>query len=235
MENVKQKTFTIFLDIDGVLHTGTPLFHLLPNFVIMCYALLERIGYRKIELVISSSWRHRGEKNVFSDLIQHDGSCYLRKWTENGRITVHSTGQDIQVPLEKHFSIDGLEIEHGGFEDNRLLEVKRYIEQNRIDTEHMFVLDDLPSLFFDVSEEALEQTARRIRFRKIFLVPPYYQNIDEDYQFDPVSQSIKQSFVNCESDGLDINVTFNALVDRFSVYDLLDIPRKATINQKEEL
>ena len=58
MENVKQKNFTLFLDIDGVLHTGTPLFHLLPNFVVMCYVLLERIGYRKIELVISSSWHN---------------------------------------------------------------------------------------------------------------------------------------------------------------------------------
>ena len=82
MENVKQKTFTIFLDIDGVLHTGTPLFNLLPNFVVMCYVLLERIGYRKIELVISSSWRHRGEQNVFSDLVQHDKSCYLCKMDE---------------------------------------------------------------------------------------------------------------------------------------------------------
>ena len=230
MENVKQKTFTIFLDIDGVLHTGTPLFHLLPNFVVMCYVLLERIGYRKIELVISSSWRHRGEQNVFSDLVQHDKSCYLRKWVEDGRITVHSTGQYIQVALGERYSSDGMVVEKCFMEDNRLLEVKRYIEQNHIDTEHMFILDDLPSLFFEVSDEPMMKSKTSIRFKKFYLLPTsnFLSSMDEEnYEFDTVSQAIKKSFVNCQTDGLNINVVLNALANRFSVYDLLFMPQKA--------
>lgn len=50
---------------------------------------------------------------------------------------------------------------------------------------------------------------------------------EENYEFDTVSQAIKKSFVNCETDGLNINVVLNALVNRFSVYDLLFMPQKA--------
>lgn len=94
----------------------------------------------------------------------------------------------------------------------------------------MFILDDLPSLFFEVSDEPMMKSKTSVRFKKFYLLPTsnFLSSMDEEnYEFDAVSQAIKKSFVNCEADGLNINVVLNALANRFSVYDLLFMPQKA--------
>ena len=145
----------IFLDFDGVLHTLSDSYN---NHEFSHLGLLDLFVKNSIEknpirinIVVSSNWRLKHTVDKLKDLLCHDICGYtnnISHFMNQGLVTIDVTGQEIYSKTK--FLPD---VKSYDSENNRYLEIAKYIQEHDIQFGDYVVLDDNDSLFFIVHED----------------------------------------------------------------------------------
>lgn len=206
----------IFLDFDGVLHT---LSDALRNEEFLHLNVLNLFIKNAIEknpirmnIVVSSSWRLSHTLEQLTKLLTHDLFGYenhIFKLVKNGLVKIDVTGNEIysKVGFKQH-------MQNYGECNNRYLEIKKYIDDHKIQFGDYVVLDDSDGLFFIVQEDKTKKVQVKLDdgtygYDKIVQplisdafgnqINPNYTNDDGIYVFDLFSkeqQEFNQSYVS---------------------------------------
>ena len=212
MENIKDKY--IFLDFDGVLHTLSEVyeneeFSHLNVLNLFIKNAIEKNPIR-INIVISSSWRLSNTLEQLSDLLIYDKFGYANhifKLIKNRLVTINKIGNEIYSKVGFNSTIKNYDERN-----NRYLEIKKYIDEHKIQFGDYVVLDDSDGLFFVVQENetkkvklydgsyGYDKTIQPL-ISDVFgnRINPNYINNDGVYVFDTLSQEqqeFNQSYVS---------------------------------------
>ena len=159
MDNINQveslQNKYIFLDFDGVLHTLSDSYN---NHEFSHLGLLDLFIKNAIEknpirmnIVISSNWRLKHSVDKLKDFLCHDVCGYtnnIAHLMDQGLIKIDVTGQEIYSKTQFLPSVKSYDSEN-----NRYLEITKYIQEHHIKFGDYVVLDDNDSLFFIVNED----------------------------------------------------------------------------------
>lgn len=145
----------IFLDFDGVLHTLSDAcrnkeFSHLNVLNLFIKNAIEKNPIR-INIIISSSWRLNHTLEQLTNLLSYDKFGYenhIFKFIKNGFVKIDVVGKEIysKVGFKQH-------IQNYGERNNRYLEIKKYIDDHKIQFGNYVILDDSDGLFFIVKED----------------------------------------------------------------------------------
>lgn len=206
----------IFLDFDGVLHTlsnvyGNEMFSCLHVLNLFVKNAIEKNPIR-MNIVISSSWRLSHTLEQLTKLLTYDKFGYenhIFKLVKNGLVTIDAIGNEIysKVGFKQH-------MQNYGECNNRYLEIKKYIDDHKIQFGNYVVLDDSDGLFFIVQEDKTKNVQVKLDdgtygYDKTVIplisdvfgnrINPNYTNDDGVYVFDTLSkeeQEFNQSYVS---------------------------------------
>lgn len=145
----------IFLDFDGVLHTlsdacrNEEFLHL--NVLNLFIKNAIEKNPIRINIVVSSNWRLSQTLEQLTDLLIYDkfgDANHIFKAVKNRLVKIDVVGKEIYSkvrfnPTTKSYDED----------NNRYLEIKKYIDDHKIQFGDYVVLDDNDSLFFIVHED----------------------------------------------------------------------------------
>ena len=145
----------IFLDFDGVLHTlsdacrNEEFLHL--NVLNLFIKNAIEKNPIRMNIVVSSNWRLKHSVDKLKDFLCHDVYGYtnnIAHLMEQGLVKIDVTGQEIYsktqfLPAAKSYDS----------ENNRYLEITKYIQEHHIQFGDYVVLDDNDSLFFITHED----------------------------------------------------------------------------------
>lgn len=145
----------IFLDFDGVLHTLTDAynnheFSHLNRLDLFVKNAIEKNPIR-INIVVSSNWRLKHSVDKLKDFLRHDICGYtnhIAHLLEQGLVKIDVTGQEIYFKTQFLPSMKSYDSEN-----NRYLEITKYIQEHHIQFGDYVVLDDNDSLFFIAHED----------------------------------------------------------------------------------
>ena len=190
----------IFLDFDGVLHTLSDAYR---NEEFSCLHVLNLFIKNAIEknpirmnIVVSSSWRLNHTLEQLTKLLTYDKFGYenhIFKLLKNGLVKIDVVGKEIysKVSFKQH-------MQNYGECNNRYLEIKKYIDDHKIQFCDYVVLDDCDGLFFIVREDKTKKV----------------QLDDGSYAYDKIVQYII-------SDVLGNRINPNSVHDDIYVFDTL--------------
>ena len=215
-ENTQLQDKYIFLDFDGVLHTLSDVYR---NEKFSCLHVLNLFIKNAIEknpirmnIVVSSSWRLSHTLEQLTKLLTHDLFGYenhIAHLMKKGLVKIDVTGNEIysKVGFKQH-------MQNYGECNNRYLEIKKYIDDHKIQFGDYVVLDDCDGLFFIVQEDKTKNVQVKLddgTYGYDKIVQPLisdafgnrinqnYTNDDGVYVFDTLSkeeQEFNQSYVS---------------------------------------
>ena len=145
----------IFLDFDGVLHTlsdacrNEEFLHL--NVLNLFIKNAIEKNPIRINIVVSSNWRLKYSIDKLKYFLCHDVYGYtnnIANLMEQGLVKIDVTGQEIYSKTQFLPSVKSYDSEN-----NRYLEITKYIQEHHIQFGDYVVLDDNDSLFFIVHED----------------------------------------------------------------------------------
>lgn len=145
----------IFLDFDGVLHTLTDAynnheFSHLNRLDLFVKNAIEKNPIR-INIVVSSNWRLKHSVDELKDFLRHDICGYtnnIAHLLDQGLVKIDVTGREIYSKTQFLPSFKSYDSEN-----NRYLEITKYIQEHHIQFGDYVVLDDNDSLFFIAHED----------------------------------------------------------------------------------
>ena len=145
----------IFLDFDGVLHTlldayNNHEFSHLNRLDLFMKNAIEKNPIR-INIVVSSNWRLKHSVDELKDFLRHDICGYtnnIAHLLDQGLVKIDVTGREIYSKTQFLPSVKSYDSEN-----NRYLEITKYIQEHHIQFGDYVVLDDNDSLFFIVHED----------------------------------------------------------------------------------
>ena len=206
----------IFLDFDGVLHTLSDVyrneeFSHLNVLNLFIKNAIEKNPIR-INIVVSSSWRLSHTLEQLTKLLTYDKfghENHIFKFIKNGLVTIDVIGNEIYSKVGFNPNINDYKENN-----NRYLEIKKYIDDHKIQFGNYVVLDDSDGLFFIVQEDKTKNVQVKLDdgtygYDKIVQplisdafgnqINPNYTNNDGVYVFDLFSkeqQEFNQSYVS---------------------------------------
>ena len=145
----------IFLDFDGVLHTLSDAynnheFSHLNRLDLFVKNAIEKNPIR-INIVVSSNWRLKHSVDELKDFLRHDICGYtnnIAHLMDQGLVKIDVTGREIYSKTQFLPSVKSYDSEN-----NRYLEITKYIQEHHIQFGDYVVLDDNDSLFFITHED----------------------------------------------------------------------------------
>lgn len=145
----------IFLDFDGVLHTLTDAynnheFSHLNRLDLFVKNAIEKNPIR-INIVVSSNWRLKHSVDELKDFLRHDICGYtnnIAHLLDQGLVKIDVTGREIYSKTQFLPSVKSYDSEN-----NRYLEITKYIQEHHIQFGDYVVLDDNDSPFFITHED----------------------------------------------------------------------------------
>ena len=206
----------IFLDFDGVLHTLSDAyqneeFAHLNVLNLFIKNAIEKNPIR-INIVVSSSWRLSHTLEQLTKLLTYDKfghENHIFKFIKNGLVTIDVIGNEIYSKVGFNPNINDYKENN-----NRYLEIKKYIDDHKIQFGNYVVLDDSDGLFFIVQEDKTKNVQVKLDdgtygYDKIVQplisdafgnrINPNYTNNDGVYVFDLLSkeqQEFNQSYIS---------------------------------------
>ncbi len=190
------KTFTIFTDFDGVLHTGNQKSFTLTSNLKYMIDIITKLGY-KVNVVVTSSWRLSVPHATIKD--------YLRPF---GVVEVDFIDKNIAITTKKNkFDEEIASI------DNRLEEIRCYVEDYDIDLDSFCIIDDNDGLFFKVVDWHWED-GRQIG--DIIYINDFVRHDREFEDMDEFELAAAQNFVDTSKDGLTKKVVQRYVFDKFA-------------------
>lgn len=145
----------IFLDFDGVLHTLSDVYRNEEFLHLNVLNLFIKNAIEKnpirINIVVSSNWRLKHSIDKLKDFLCHDVYGYTNNIAHlmgQGLVKIDVTGQEIYTKTQFLPSVKSYDSEN-----NRYLEITKYIQEHHIQFGDYVVLDDNDSLFFIVHED----------------------------------------------------------------------------------
>ena len=145
----------IFLDFDGVLHTlsdalrNEEFLHL--NVLNLFIKNAIEKNPIRINIVVSSNWRLKHSVDKLKDFLCHDVYGYtnnIAHLMDQGLVKIDVTGQEIYSKTKFLPSVKSYDSEN-----NRYLEITKYIQEHHIQFGDYVILDDNDSLFFIAHED----------------------------------------------------------------------------------
>lgn len=145
----------IFLDFDGVLHTlsdacrNEEFLHL--NVLNLFIKNAIEKNPIRMNIVVSSNWRLKHSIDKLKDFLCHDVYGYtnhIAHLMDQGLVKIDVTGQEIYSKTQFLPSVKSYDSEN-----NRYLEITKYIQEHHIQFGDYVVLDDNDSLFFITNED----------------------------------------------------------------------------------
>lgn len=206
----------IFLDFDGVLHSLSDVyrnewFSHLNTLNLFIKNAIEKNPIR-MNIVVSSSWRLSHTLEQLTDLLIYDklgDANHIFKFIKNGLVKIDVIGNEIYSKVGFNPNIKDYKEDN-----NRYLEIKKYIDDHKIQFGDYVVLDDSDGLFFIVQEDKTKKVQVKLDdgtygYDKIVQplisdafgnrINPNYTNDDGIYVFDLFSkeqQEFNQSYVS---------------------------------------
>lgn len=145
----------IFLDFDGVLHTLSDAYNNQEFSHLNVLDLFVKNAIEKnpirINIVVSSNWRLKHSVDELKDFLRHDICGYTNNIShllDQGLVKIDVTGREIYSKTQFLPSVKSYDSEN-----NRYLEITKYIQEHYIQFGDYVVLDDNDSLFFIVHED----------------------------------------------------------------------------------
>ena len=145
----------IFLDFDGVLHTLSDAYNNQEFSHLNVLDLFVKNAIEKnpirINIVVSSNWRLKHSVDELKDFLRHDICGYtnnIAHLLDQGLVKIDVTGREIYSKTQFLPSVKSYDSEN-----NRYLEITKYIQEHHIQFGDYVVLDDNDSLFFIVNED----------------------------------------------------------------------------------
>ena len=213
-ESQQLKDKYIFLDFDGVLHTLSGVYknEYFSNLSVLNLFIKTAIEKNPIciNIVVSSSWRLSHTLEQLTNLLTYDlfgHENHIFKFVKNGLLKIDVIGNEIYSkvrfnPTTKNYDED----------NNRYLEIKKYIDEHKIQFSDYVVLDDCDGLFFVVQEDETKKVQLHngtYGYDKTVIplisdvfgnkIHPNYTNDNGVYVFDLLSkeqQEFNQSYVS---------------------------------------
>lgn len=145
----------IFLDFDGVLHTlsdacrNEEFLHL--NVLNLFIKNAIEKNPIRMNIVVSSNWRLKHSVDKLKDFLCHDVYGYtnnIAHLMDQGLVKIDVTGQEIYSKTKFLPSVKSYDSEN-----NRYLEITKYIQEHHIKFGDYVILDDNDSLFFIAHED----------------------------------------------------------------------------------
>ena len=195
----------IFLDFDGVLHTLSDAyqneeFAHLNVLNLFIKNAIEKNPIR-INIVVSSSWRLSHTLEQLTKLLTYDKfghENHIFKFIKNGLVTIDVIGNEIYSKVGFNPNINDYKENN-----NRYLEIKKYIDDHKIQFGNYVVLDDSDGLFFIIQKDKTKNVQVKLDdgtygYDKIVQplisdafgnrINPNYTNNDDVYVFDLLSK-----------------------------------------------
>ena len=145
----------IFLDFDGVLHTLSDVYRNEEFLHLNVLNLFIKNAIEKnpirINIVVSSNWRLKHSVDELKDFLRHDICGYtnnIAHLLDQGLVKIDVTGREIYSKTQFLPSVKSYDSEN-----NRYLEITKYIQEHHIQFGDYVVLDDNDSLFFIAHED----------------------------------------------------------------------------------
>ena len=145
----------IFLDFDGVLHTLSDAYNNQEFSHLNVLDLFVKNAIEKnpirINIVVSSNWRLKHSVDELKDFLRHDICGYTNNIAyllDQGLVKIDVTGREIYSKTQFLPSVKSYDSEN-----NRYLEITKYIQEHHIQFGDYVVLDDNDSLFFIAHED----------------------------------------------------------------------------------
>lgn len=145
----------IFLDFDGVLHTLSDAYNNQEFSHLNVLDLFVKNAIEKnpirINIVVSSNWRLKHSVDKLKDFLRHDICGYtnnIAHLLDQGLVKIDVTGREIYSKTQFLPSVKSYDSEN-----NRYLEITKYIQEHHIQFGDYVVLDDNDSLFFIAHED----------------------------------------------------------------------------------